>query len=66
MNMATFFGKPEVQYKPPGDDGDIPVAEFLHSCNGIVEFVSKFLIFFVLGFTCRRNAEAEGSKIEGA
>jgi len=40
VNMATFFGKPEVQYKPPGVDGDIPVAEFLHSCNGIVEFVT--------------------------
>jgi len=38
--MATFFGKPELQYKPPGDDGDIVVAEFLHSCAGIVEFVT--------------------------
>lgn len=41
--MTTFFGKSEFQYKLPNDDGDIILADFLQSCNGIVEFVSKFI-----------------------
>jgi len=45
--MTTFFGKSEVQYKLPQDDGDILVSEFLNSCNGIVEFVTFLCTAFL-------------------